>query len=50
METKITITLTFSGDRKLSKQEIWEIIDSEIQDETWELDGADFFIKAEPSK
>lgn len=50
METKIAITLTFSGDRKLKKSEVWEFIDQKLQYEFTEIGGQEFVVTVEKIK
>ena len=43
-ETEITITLTFTGEKELTKSQIWEFIDDKLQDEEVEIDGDEYQI------
>lgn len=49
-ETKISITLTFTGRDELTPQQIWEFIDDAIQDRQVEFNGDDYYVTVEKTK
>lgn len=48
--SEITVTLRFISDVKLSKSDMWEIIDEHFQEEQVEFNGEDVYIEVEGSR